>query len=273
MHKRARINRLSDGSRDRLLWAVRNEQAPLRVLFTVTYPAEFPNDGRLVKAHWAALRHRLRRRDHEQVGYWCLEWQKRGAAHLHAVCSSEVPKAWLAEAWYNVVGSGDPRHLQAGTRVERIRGEDGAARYMAKYAAKREQKTVPPGYREVGRLWGRWGPRGDKEEVTGEAAEQVAAVLREEADRRVGAGEYAPRTEHSFYLQDTADAVRSVLGANLRPISGVGGGGVDNLVPSSEGAQCDRGQHQGSPGVEGLDPRVSEARTRRQRLDGVRDGD
>jgi hypothetical protein len=61
---------------------------------------------------------------------------------------------WVAKRWYKIVNSGDEKHLLAGTRVERIRKPDGAARYCLKYAYKCEQKAVPEQYRNVGRFWG-----------------------------------------------------------------------------------------------------------------------
>jgi len=57
-------------------------------------------------------------------------------------------------SWYRFVGSGDEKHLAAGTRVERLRKQDGARRYAVKYAGKMKQKHVPKDFRNVGRFWG-----------------------------------------------------------------------------------------------------------------------
>ena len=37
---------------------------------------------------------------------------------------------------------------------EPINEEDGAKKYVTKYATKTEQKTVPPNFKMVGRFWG-----------------------------------------------------------------------------------------------------------------------
>ena len=83
-----------------------------------------------------------------------------------------MPKEELSKEWYRIVGSGDPKHLRAGTRVERIKRS--AISYVAKYAQKNEQKQVPEGFQNVGRFWGTWGMklvqriiRGSLEETKG----------------------------------------------------------------------------------------------------------
>jgi hypothetical protein len=86
---------------------------------------------------------------------WFMEFQNRGAMHFHAFTTFKIDKDWLAQAWFEVVGSGDARHRAAGTRVERLRGGKGAcARYAAKYAGKHEQKAIPVGAEGFGRFWG-----------------------------------------------------------------------------------------------------------------------
>lgn len=62
-------------------------------------------------------------------------------------------QAWFAVNWYEVVGSGEPRHLAAGTRVEAVRSVRGVMAYASKYLAKVEDDPAPE-YESIGRCWG-----------------------------------------------------------------------------------------------------------------------
>jgi len=152
--KRGKITRLTKAARRRLLIDARNITGIVAEA-TLTYPGEFPTDGRKVKRDCAAMRHVLGRRG--IGGMWFLEFQVRGAPHFHVFLSGGVDKESLAAAWYRIVGSGDVRHLRAGIRIARIRKAHALAMYAAKYAGKFLQKDVPAEYSEVGRFWGRFG--------------------------------------------------------------------------------------------------------------------
>ena len=60
----------------------------------------------------------------------------------------------LAERWYNIVGSGDEKHLRAGTGIEFIKSKDQLYGYLSNYVKKLDQKTPPAGFENVGRFWG-----------------------------------------------------------------------------------------------------------------------
>lgn len=152
--KRGRIIGFSKASRRRLGFTARNVEG-LRVMLTLTYPAEYPVDGEVVKRHWSAFREWLIRRG--IAGLWFLEFQQRGAPHLHVFLTSPVYKRAVSDAWYRIVASGDERHHRVGTRIEWLRSKDSAARYASKYAYKVEQKDVPEGFENVGRFWGLFG--------------------------------------------------------------------------------------------------------------------
>jgi len=47
-----------------------------------------------------------------------------------------LARQWLSRAWYQIVGSDDPRHLRAGTQVQRCKSTRKALSYAAKYVAK-----------------------------------------------------------------------------------------------------------------------------------------
>lgn len=159
----------SDPSRRRLLrclasidWASKSD-----LLFVgLTYPADFPSDGRLVKRHLRILRARMERKFGKLLVLWKLEFQDRGAPHMHMIvqCPGEVQalRAWFAQAWYEIVGSGDVRHLHAGTSLSPVRDWRAVPAYISGYIAgpkalaKARQNVVPAGFGAVGRWWGVW---------------------------------------------------------------------------------------------------------------------
>lgn len=154
---------LSKKSRRRLAFVVNNTNVVFRTMITLTYPKEFPCDGKDVKKHLNAFLVWCRRRFARPSYVWFLEFQKRGAPHIHVLLDWPMPQTKAArclmygevsQKWYAIVGSADPRHLRAGTRCEHIRKVDGAARYCLKYCYKMKQKCVPQAFRNVGRFWG-----------------------------------------------------------------------------------------------------------------------
>jgi hypothetical protein len=131
---------------------------------TLTYPGEFPMDGRTVKRHLDCFVKRAFRYwvdgSEPKSCFWFLEFQQRGAPHFHLFINFHIPVELVAQWWYEIVGSEDERHLLAGTRIEALRsGRYGTVSYATKYAAKIEQKLVPPNFVNVGRFWGVYGDR------------------------------------------------------------------------------------------------------------------
>lgn len=151
-------------------------------MVTLTYPGDWRAvcpDGRTVKRHLEAFKSRWARKFGRPIqGIWKLEFQRRGAPHLHLYVgrpsSMELVdfRAWVADAWVEIVGAvGEERrrHRLAGTGVD----QQGAgweasaavdirrlARYFAKHNAKgvgHYQHTVPDDFEGVGRFWGFWG--------------------------------------------------------------------------------------------------------------------
>lgn len=155
---RSEITLFSWRSRKRLAFVASNTDIVFTSMLTLTYPRQFPNDGDDVKRNLKAFREALRRKHPGVSLLWFLEFQRRGAPHIHILIRGvRVYKAmqqWVSKTWYRICGTGDTRHLRAGTRLERIRKPNGARNYAVKYAHKMKQKVVPPGYRNVGRFWG-----------------------------------------------------------------------------------------------------------------------
>jgi hypothetical protein len=153
-------------------------------MLTLTYSGDWLTvapSGKAVKVHLKALRKRYCRAWGEDLRcVWKLEFQRRGAPHIHMLM---VPPhgfrdgmpfyLWVRRAWADIVAHPDPaeyaKHLDAGTRVdygEGLRASDPkrVAVYFSKHSTFRDkeyQHVVPPEWREPGngpgRFWGYWG--------------------------------------------------------------------------------------------------------------------
>jgi len=160
---RGEVKEFSYQSRQRLAFVAANTDVVFSTMITLTYPRDFPSDGIKVKRDLRAFLD-FCRRDLEHPFYlWWLEFQLRGAPHIHLLLDWPFPRTRqdrsaicfrVSATWYRIVGSGDPKHLAAGTRTERLRSAEGGARYCVKEACKMYQKLVPELYRNVGRFWG-----------------------------------------------------------------------------------------------------------------------
>lgn len=133
-------------------------QLSTSLFVTLTYPAQFSQESSIQRAHFKSWLMRLRRKFSKASAIWKLEFQRRGAPHWHLLLIN-VPflaRQWLSKSWYQVVGSNDPRHLAAGTNVQRAESRRKAVSYVAKYIAK-----VPIGESPAwqGRFWGVVGRR------------------------------------------------------------------------------------------------------------------
>lgn len=167
---RGGINVFSERSRSRMSRYLRSCTADYRFMLTLTYPSEFEcftrpkNDlARFIRrlralfdnaAHEVTLTGRAERLEPWSI-FWFIEFQERGAPHFHIFTNRFVGFHWVANAWYECVGSGDPQHRKAGTRTEALRvGRHGACSYALKYATKAAQKDLPRHLQTVGRWWG-----------------------------------------------------------------------------------------------------------------------
>jgi hypothetical protein len=203
--KRGKVVSFSDRSRSRLLFTAFNASCDWLAFAVLTYPAEFPTDGHKVKRDIDALCKWLRR-DYGAKILWGIEFQTRGAPHINLLSDSFIPKGELGMRWFQIVGSGDFKHLLAGTRIEECRSSSHAAGYIAAaYSAKKsEQKTVPPGFENVGRFWGasRGLVRPVKEEIflVDDALPKVRA-LRRFTEKQVKARRCQPSRDEKLRLR------------------------------------------------------------------------
>lgn len=183
---------------------------------TLTYPGDWLTvapTGKAVKRHLLAFYKRFSRAwGFEWMGIWKLEFQRRGAPHIHlwgpepegaagdlasmtkvrrraAVGDGLAYRQWLSVVWADIVGHPDPeqrrRHQLAGTAVdfregERMRDPRRLAVYFTKhgsYGAKEYQNQVPKEWAEPGKGPGRfWGYRGLESAAVAVEIDPAAAV-------------------------------------------------------------------------------------------------
>lgn len=155
MGLKSEITEFSKRSRRNLAFVVSNTEVRFTRMITLTYPEEYPRDGKIVKRQLNSFLVWLRRKGIEEY-LWFLEFQKRGAPHFHILISGEckIDRMEVSTKWFNTVGSGDEKHYLAGTRIERGKKSGGLHKYAIKYSQKLYQKNVPPDYESVGRFWG-----------------------------------------------------------------------------------------------------------------------
>lgn len=164
--KRGKVQGFSVASRRRLLKLfarLKNDALPLFV--TLTLPDGVAHDGHTLKDKYLRrFKARLSRKFPKAAYIWRMEVKKRKSGeqigepvpHVHLVLWN-VPmtpdlRAWLSLTWYECVGSGDVKHLAAGTQVQQASGTRQVKAYASKlYAAKDTDDGV---IEEQGRAWG-----------------------------------------------------------------------------------------------------------------------
>jgi hypothetical protein len=165
--KRSEITGFSSASRRRLFklcaaipWDLFGRSS----FVTLTYPRNFTLDGERVKRDLDTFYKAVDYNYGKPRGVWKMEFQRRGAPHFHMVLAgiedTNEFRAWVSATWCRIVGSGDLRHLTAGTQVQRLR--ENPAAYFAGYVgftkgSKEYQHYAPEGYEKLGRYWGAWG--------------------------------------------------------------------------------------------------------------------
>lgn len=141
-------------SRRRLMRSLAKVNKSERPQFvTLTYPSEWPENPEEWKEQLRKFLQRMKYRFPKFAAFWKMEFQKRGAPHFHMLVWG-LPKAGMKEFiawhWFRVVGSGDEKHLKAGTQIQRIRSWKGVMAYASKYLGKSQENIDLP----VGRFWG-----------------------------------------------------------------------------------------------------------------------
>lgn len=201
--KRGKVLEFSRRSRRRLMTSlaiVDQDQAGLPSMLSLTYPDEgvpWPIPEGKVKRDLGVLRLRFERRYGKRPILWRRETQTRKsgshrgdlAPHVHALVWGTVPtredREWISRTWYEIVGSGEPKHLRAGTQWFQPESWRGTLAYVSKYHAK--LSDVPT----VGRSWGYWWRellpvKLISDEIPQDSFYPVRRVLRKYIERKTG---------------------------------------------------------------------------------------
>lgn len=183
LHVRGNVESLSKRSLSRLALLVSSSSIVFRSLLTLTYGQNFPVTGKECKFHLNKMLTYMKRCFGDFDYFWVMEFQSRGSPHFHIGLSIPVSdvcqRETLAEIWSGIVEEGNwpytvvkppygkgnaafglntrdavlMQHRRKKT-WENIRKQDGAKRYVIKYATKLKQKTVPKWFKQTGRFWG-----------------------------------------------------------------------------------------------------------------------
>jgi hypothetical protein len=200
------------------------EAGPRLVLMTLTLPLDWRSvvpDGEVWRSHRRAFVERWRRAWGSPKGAWIREYQPRvlqpqqyrGAPHLHMYVGlpggAELKRDrigryrwwWASEAWYDIVGSEDRKHLGRGVDVVEcfwgkaaLAAEEGRinwahiADYFWRESGKWGQKNAPPDFPHAGRPWAVLGglkPVERRIVLTKGEGEEVRRVMRALYERRM----------------------------------------------------------------------------------------
>lgn len=222
------------------------ERSGIPAMVTLTLPGDWVTvapDGQSFKKLVKKFRKRWERAWGESIlALWKLEFQARGAPHLHFYTvvpdgrtqAGQQFREWLSVTWASVVAHPDPeeyrRHQLAGTGVDYaagLRSNDPRriAVYFSKhstFAAKEYQNVVPeewqaPG-KGPGRFWGVWGLErcAKAVEVKPEAATLAARVMRRWARAQDVTREVRPpRYDGGHHVESAYPEVIGLAGVQL----------------------------------------------------------
>lgn len=182
---RGAVREFTRSSRSRMVRYLREAKADYRYFGTLTVGAQFssdPADFRRAVDRWLVAAMRDLRRAHVRSGgsaedasiFWFVEFQTRGAPHLHIFYTHFIPWKHLADRWaslcfrFNLCGDSEKESFwQTSTRFEKFKhGFRAMMRYARKYAAKEEQKTEVEGVISGGWRGRFWGVRGLRARVS-----------------------------------------------------------------------------------------------------------
>jgi hypothetical protein len=136
-----------------------NADPELNCMLVATYPETYPDDGRIVKAHHKGLLEAMRRKFGDFSYFTAIEYQSRGAPHLHVGLSIELSKLgevvslkrkksgrrypafqtvqslqdWAFETWLGIIGKPDISYNGEALEWDGIDEEDVEAMHKAYY--------------------------------------------------------------------------------------------------------------------------------------------
>lgn len=182
------IFEMSKKSKMLLAHIVANCEIKFNSMATLTYGDFFiPCDGRELKKQLELFLNSLRRRFTCEY-IWFVEFTKKDRPHIHIITTvqpNDFDREWLGQRWSTISVVNyfrrirenktncklDPTkpidewivldecvkvgHVHSHPKCwEKIHKQDGATRYVFKYATKSDQKIVPPSFHNIGRFWG-----------------------------------------------------------------------------------------------------------------------
>lgn len=170
--RRGSVNTFSQGSRIRLLQkfarlkVVEGEGYRSKVSF-LTLTTQRHLHPRVIKRFAQMLFKRISRKYPSLSVVWRLEFQKRGAPHLHCVCFNApwVDRMWIVASWGELIGQVGPI-----VDIRRVKSSRQLISYVSKYVAKvGDSSLLDIGTKNagefgrwdgmdngVGRIWGVW---------------------------------------------------------------------------------------------------------------------
>lgn len=138
-----------------------------RSMLVLTYGQTYPQSGKVVKSHLRAALQRLRRLRDYATYFWWLEFQRRGAPHVHILANFEPTyddRTNMTKTWVKSLGGLPGASHEELERVFRVHihpeswqvehKPGGLGHDVALYAKKPHQKSVPRKFQDVGRWWG-----------------------------------------------------------------------------------------------------------------------
>ena len=163
---RKEVESFSESSATRMRRYLRCCSSEYTHFITLTYPCGYGYNGVKCKEHLRQFLQQLKRKAKNLLwsAFWFMEFQERGSMHFHIFTTEFFCKDWVAQTWYRICNTEDPRHFAAGSRIEKFKsGRHGVCSYATKYAAKQTQKVIPESFGWTGRFWGVSGQRTTKE--------------------------------------------------------------------------------------------------------------
>lgn len=159
--KRDAIHCFSRESRYRLFRLLHTLRFETFSFVTLTYGNSFPGSANIAKTHLKAFRRATERRYGRISGIWRMELQQRGAIHFHILYLD--PPFIPVQDWCRVWD--DARHAPMEERygnsldlkanaIPEMGGIVG--KYLGKYIAKEDARSLESFSDNPGRIWGRW---------------------------------------------------------------------------------------------------------------------
>lgn len=147
------------------LYSVSTEESDLTGYgYAVTLTSrDFPDSAEKYHALRNAYIRRLKRMGRFVRLHWVIEWQRRGAPHLHMAIYFEEKlgskdELSLLTAWLEICQKNGLKALLQSQDMKDIQGTRGWLQYLSKHsgrsAAHYQRMGMPPGWKKSGRLWG-----------------------------------------------------------------------------------------------------------------------